>query len=233
MGFAKSEYEYYAKKTPFRKILEDLCDLEIDSYRVYSNFGGNYTYQYNISYNQKKFIENIVEIKNRLLKTSFCKNIAEVKERVENIPDSLFGFATALDISHLMNFLILDGSLKEIKSSRRFSWDVKDRYSEDLDFNVFCAKKMVRPMICFVEINGWERERWNFFFEYPNDEDLDIWIELKKRINAMPKVNQVLGESYFDIQFVPKEYNTISFNSGGGYFYRNNLIEGKLERVGY
>ncbi len=220
-------WEYFKNKTPYRKILEDFCDLNICSWRTGS---GYYAVQhYNISYNQEKFVQNLPLIKEKLMKTKFAKTIESEMAYVKNLPETLNDFENAYAISRVVSHIICDGCIRKGSSSIHYKWDIKSRYSDDIEFNQTCATKMNRPVIKFSETNGWEREHWNFYFKFPTNEEIIVLDKLAKKLAEMPPVNQRVGTTSFQLNFVPVEYNSVNWNSNRtSYMRHNNFIQGKL-----
>ena len=220
-------WEYFKNKTPYKKTLEELCDLDIDSWREGS---GNYAVQhYSISYNQEKFVQNLPLIKKKLMKTKFAKMIESEMQYVKNLPETIDDFKNAYEINRMASDLIRDGCIRKGSSSIHYEWDVEPRYSDNIKFNQACAAKMKHPVIKFFEINGWERERWNFYFDFPSDEEFAVLSKLGKRLAEMPPVNQRIGMTSFEISLVPVEYDSVNWNSNRtSYMRHNNFISGKL-----
>lgn len=223
------DYEYFNQRTPFRSAMHKFCNLEIDTYRTGSYSFGSVTQNHDISYDAALFIQNIVEIKQALLKTKFCKYVEGMKEKIEKIPETLDEYENAYSINKVVSDIIMDGCISHKASSHRYNWDVKNRFSEDMDFNISCAKKMEKPVIRLLEVNGWERESWNFYFDFPFDENqMSVLQKLADRVSKMEKVHQCNGDSYFEIMFVPKEFDSINWGICHGYMNKNNYIEGTL-----
>lgn len=223
------DYEYFNQRTPFRSVMHKFCNLEIDTYRTGSYSFGSVTQNYDISYDAAMFMENIVEIKQALLKTKFCKYVEGMKEKIEKIPETLDDYENAYAINRVVSDIILDGCISHKASSHRYNWNVKNRFSDNMDFNISCAKKMIKPVIRLLEVNGWEREAWNFYFDFPfNDNQMSVLQKLADRVNKMEKVQQCNGKSYFEIMFVPKEFESINWGICHGYMNKNNYIEGTL-----
>lgn len=225
------DYEYFLNRAPYRKILENLCDLRIDSYR--SSSGCHATQHYDISYDQLKFVQNLPEIKRRLLNTKFAKCVEDEAEYIKKIPDSLDEFKNAYAISRVASDLIADGCIRRGASSIRYTWEIQNRFSTDVGFNAACAAKMVaksaKPIAKFIEVNGWERERWNFYFNFPNAEELELLDRLSKRLFSMPPVNQHIGKTYFELCLVPEEYDSVNWDCNRTHYMRyNNFVAGKL-----
>lgn len=219
------DYEYFQNKTPFRNIMTKFCDLEIDSYRTGSYSYGYITQHYNISYDMALFMKNIKEIKDSLLKTKMCKCLEDVRKKIENIPERVEEYENAYAIGRVASDLIVEGCIRHTASSCRYNWDIKNRYADDMSFNISCAKKMKKPVIRLFEVNGWEREAWNFYFDFPFDENQMIVLQkLADRVSKMEKVQQCNGKSYFEIMFVPKEYDSINWNVCHGYMNKNNYV---------
>lgn len=218
-------WEYFKDKTPFKNILAKYADLDIDYY--WHGYNYSRTYHYTISYDAKKFIDNISAIKKALLKTKMCQHLDSVRAKVEAIPEALDEYANAYAINRVVSDLVLEGCLKQSQHSRVYNWKVANSFEANTEFNQSCAKKMNRPMLKLNEVNGWEREAWNFYFDYM---DNDLVIRLSERLNNMPKVDQKIGKSYFTLNLVPIEFDSVNFNGTcHGYMPRNNLVEGTLD----
>jgi hypothetical protein len=145
-------YEYFATRAPYRNILKELCDLDIYTWRDGS---GYYAVQhYSISYDQEKFVKNLSAIKEKMLKTKFAKTIEEEAEYIKGLPNSLDDFKNAYEINKIASHLICTGCIRRGASSIHYEWDVKPRYSDNIQFNQACATKMNRPMVKFTEYNG-------------------------------------------------------------------------------
>lgn len=224
-----TSFEYYANKKPYRKILEEEIDLCIYSYMQGSPFFGNHYVVYEISYDMQKFISNMPHIRERLLRTKMAKNVETQTQKIMRIPDTIEEFKNAYAINRVISDLVIDGCIVNSDSSKCFHWDVSNKMSLDADFNKYCAEKMKRPLAKIVEINGWERESWRFYFDYPNDEEYEVLERLSERFNKLGKVNQVIGESSLELYFVPEEYDGINFEYRGGYMAKNNFMDGKLD----
>ena len=224
-----TSFEYYANKKPYRKILEEEIDLCIYSYMQGSHFFGNNYVVYEISYDMQKFISNMPHIRERLLRTKMAKNVETQTQKIMRIPDTIEEFKNAYAINRVISDLVIDGCIVNSDSSKCFHWDVSNKMSLDADFNKYCAEKMKRPLAKIVEINGWERESWRFYFDYPNDEEYEVLERLSERFNKLGKVNQVIGESSLELYFVPEEYDGINFEYRGGYMAKNNFMDGKLD----
>lgn len=223
------DYEYFNNRTPFREILRRFCNLEIDTYRTGSYNYGFVTQHYDISYDAVMFIQNIVEIKQALLKTKFCKYVEEMREKIEKIPETLDEYENAYAINRVISDIIMDGCIRHNASSHRYNWNIKNRFSDNMEFNISCAKKMKNPVIRLFEVNGWEREAWNFYFDFPFDEkEMFVLQKLADRVRKMEKVHQCNGDSYFEIMFVPKEHESINWGVYHGYMHKNNYVDGTL-----
>lgn len=223
------DYEYFNNRTPFRPILSKLCDFTIDTYRTGSYTYGSVTQHYDISYDAAMFMQNIVEIKRALLKTKFCKYVEGMKEKIEKIPENLDEYENAYAINRVVSDIVMDGCIRHNASSHRYNWNVKNRFSDNMDFNISCAKKMEKPIMRLFEVNGWEREAWNFYFDFPFDEkQMSVLQKLADRVSKMEKVQQCNGKSYFEIMFVPKEFDSINWGICHGYMNKNNYVEGTL-----
>ena len=222
-------YEYFNNRTPFRPILARFCDFAVDTYRSGSYNCGNVVQYYDISYDAALFMQNIADIKKALLKTKFCKYVEGMKEKIEKIPENIDDYENAYELNRVISDLIMDGCISHRASSMRFNWNIKNRFSDNMDFNISCAKKMINPVIRLLEINGWEREAWNFYFYFPFDENqMSVLQRLADRVSKMEKVQQCNGKSYFEIMFVPKEYDSINWGICHGYMPKHNYVEGSI-----
>ena len=221
------DYEYFTTRAPYRNIFKELCDLDTYSWREGSRY---HTVQhYSISYDQEKFVKNLPTIKKRMLKTKFAKTIKEEAAYINGLPNSLDDFHNAYEINGVASHLITEGCIRRGASSIRYEWDVQPRYSDNIEFSQACAKKMQRPMVKFTEYNGWEREVWNFYFDFPKEEDIDALIKLKERLSAMPAVNQRVGITHFELKLVPEEYDNVNWDSKRThYMAHNNLMSGNI-----
>lgn len=220
-------YEYFTTRAPYRSILKELCDLDIYTWRDGS--GCHAVQHYIISYDQEKFVTNLPAIKAKLLKTKFAKTIETEAEYIKGLPNSLDDFKNAYEINRVASDLICDGCIRRGASSIRYEWDVKPRYSDNIKFNQACAKKMKRPMAKFTEYNGWEREVWNFYFDFPSEEHLGVLNKLKERLAAMPEIDQRVGKTRFELKLVPEEYDKVNWDSKRThYMAHNNLMTGSI-----
>lgn len=222
------DWEYFAGRAPYRKIFQELCDLDTYSWREGS---GYYAVQrYSISYDQEKFVKNLPVIKERMLKTKFAKTIESEAEHIRNLPETLDDFKNAYEISKVASDLICNGCIRKSTSSIRYEWDINPRYSDNIEFNRACAAKMKQPVVKFFEANGWERECWNFYFDFPTDAEFAALDKLAKRLAEMPPVNQRVGMTSFELKFVPVEYDSVNWGSNRTSYIRyNNFISGKLD----
>ena len=221
------DYEYFTTRAPYRNIFRELCDLDTYSWR--EGYGSYAIQHYSISYDQEKFVKNLPTIKERLLKTKFAKTIKDEAEYIKELPNSLDDFNNAYEINKIASDLICEGCIRKGASSIRYEWDVKPRYSDNIKFNQECAKKMVRPMVKFTEYNGWEREIWNFYFDFPKEESFSVLSKLKERLASMPEVNQRVGKTHFELKLVPEEYDKVNWDSKRTFYMaHNNLMTGVI-----
>lgn len=221
------DYEYFTARAPYRNIIKELCDLDIYAWR--DGYGFYAVQHYSISYDQEKFVKNLPVIKEKLLKTKFAKTIKEEAEYIKGLPDSLDDFKNAYEINKIASHLITEGCIRRGNSSIHYEWDVKPRYSDNIQFNQACAKKMDRPMAKFTEYNGWEREVWNFYFDFPSEEHLGVLNKLKERLSTMPEVDQRVGKTHFELKLVPEEYDKVNWDSKRThYMAHNNLMTGNI-----
>ena len=221
------DYEYFVTRVPYRNIFKELCDLDTYSWRAGH---GSYAVQhYSISYDQEKFVKNLPLIKEKMLKTKFAKTIKEEAEYIKALPNSLDDFHNAYEINGVATHLICNGCIRKGASSIRYEWDVKPRYSDNVEFNIACAKKMDRPMVTFTEYNGWEREVWNFYFDFPRVEDLNVLSKFRERLSIMPEIDQRVGKTHYELKLVPVEYTAVNWNSKRtSYMPHNNLMTGNI-----
>ena len=223
-------YDYFRKRTPFKNTLIKYCDLDIYCYRTGSPLWGSFYYTYDISYDQQKVVDNLIEIKKSLLKTKCAKMLDGARELVNNIPDTIDGFKNAYEINRLMSSLICEYCIRDTEHTKSFKWDVKNSFAKNIDYAKKCAGKMKRPIMCIYEVNGWERESWGFYFDYPKtDNEIKTLENLSEKFQQIGKVNQVIGDSFFEVLFTPKEYESVNFDCRGGYMPKNNFLDGKLD----
>ena len=228
------DYEYFNNRTPFRSILAKYCDFSVDTYRSGSYNCGNVVQHYEISYDAALFMQNIVEIKKALLKTKFCKCVEGMREKIEKIPENIEDYENAYALNKIVSDIVTNGCISHRASSARYYWDVKNKFSDNMEYNISCAKKMQKPVIRLLEVNGWEREAWNFYFDFPFDEkEIETLQKLADRLSKMPKVQQCNGLSSFEVMFVPKEYDSINWGICHGYMPKHNYVEGcvNIEKV--
>ena len=78
-------WEWFESHTPFKNILEKMCDLKIEhEAQKIPTIAGCWTtnHHYIITYNKKLFEDNFETIKQALLKTNICKYNKDVYEFV-------------------------------------------------------------------------------------------------------------------------------------------------------
>lgn len=108
------DWHWFESHTPFKKILEETCELEIEKevipYHVFGNIWskGN---RYNIKLNYPMLQNNFEEIKRRVLDTRVCKHNNEIFEYISKMEYD------KKDIC----YLVLHGCIANASGS--FSWD--------------------------------------------------------------------------------------------------------------
>ena len=113
------EYDWTWLRThaPFKKILEDTCELEVEKenipYRVIGDIWSTRV-QYNIELNYAMLQDNFSEIKRRLLNTRICKHNKKVCDWISQLECS----------KGQIGEVITRGCL--IYDSASFKWDWKD-----------------------------------------------------------------------------------------------------------
>lgn len=114
------DWAWFESHTPFKKILEETCGLEIEKeavpYRVFGNIWSTRN-QYNIKLNYPALQDSFEQIKKRLLNTRVCKHNKEIFDYVNKMTSS------KKDVS----YLILDGCMSY--GSGSFKWDWCDTQS--------------------------------------------------------------------------------------------------------
>lgn len=111
------DWNWFKSHTPFKKILEETCELEIEKeYIPYHVFGNIWSkgIRYNIKLNYPMLQSNFKEIKRRLLNTRVCKHNKDVFDFVNKKE------CTKRDICAL----VMDGCLSYDSAS--FTWDWKE-----------------------------------------------------------------------------------------------------------
>lgn len=108
------DWEWFNSHTPFKKILEETCELEIEKevipYRVFGNIWSKRIH-YNIKLDYLMLKNNFKEIKRRILNTRVCKYNKEIFDYVNKMDGS------KKDASNL----VTRGCMSY--SSASFSWD--------------------------------------------------------------------------------------------------------------
>lgn len=107
------DFDWFENHTPFKKILENYCDLEIKKNiveRYIHSFIKVKENHYSIKVNYEKFILNFDEIKKRLLNTNICKNCTDVNDMVSDLKCD----------KHDLCWLIIDGCIANC--SGYFDW---------------------------------------------------------------------------------------------------------------
>lgn len=108
------DWHWFESHTPFKKILEEACELEIEKevipYRVFGNIWSKRIH-YNIKLNYPMLQDNFEEIRRRILNTRACKYNKEIFDYVNKIG------STKKDVC----FLVTNGCMSY--SSASFSWD--------------------------------------------------------------------------------------------------------------
>lgn len=112
------DWEWFRSHAPFRKIFEELCELEIEKevipYRVIGNIWSK-GLKYNIKLNYPMLQDNFAEIKKRILNTRICKHNKKI-----------FDWISELECSKgKISEVITRGCL--IYESASFSWDWCDK----------------------------------------------------------------------------------------------------------
>lgn len=223
------DYDYFKKRTPFKRVLNKFCDLFISMYREGSYSYSNVCHCYTISYDMGKFIDNLDEIKKSLLKTKYAKNLSDVREKLLIMPSHISEFKNVYEINRFVSDLIIMGCIPDSEYSQRFIWDVKNSLSNDAKYNIECAQRMEQPIIRFMEINAYERECWNFYFNFPSDIEYSLLKKLQKRLLKIEKEKSEYGNSYIELKFIPENYKDINWDSKAtSYMRRNNYISGNL-----
>lgn len=109
------DWEWFKSHTPFKKILEETCELEIEKenipHRVFGNIWSTY-HRYNIKFNYPMFQDNFEQIKQRILNTRVCKHNKDVFDYVNKMDGS------KKDASNL----ILNGCMSNVSGSFKWDW---------------------------------------------------------------------------------------------------------------
>ena len=108
------DWEWFDSHTPFKKILEETCELDIEKeiipYRVFGNIWSKRVH-YNIKLNYPMLKDNFEEVKRRILNTRVCKYNKEIFDYVNKMESSKKDACN----------LVTDGCMSY--SSASFSWD--------------------------------------------------------------------------------------------------------------
>lgn len=118
------DWAWFESHTPFKKILEETCELEIEvesvPYRVFGDIWSTYK-QYYIKVNYPMFQNNWEEIKTRVLNTRVCKHNQEIFDYINKMNSSKKDAC----------YLILDGCISNVGGS--FKWDWCDQQQKEND----------------------------------------------------------------------------------------------------
>lgn len=112
------DWDWFESHTPFKKILEETCELEIEKYVLKKPVAaGIFTYwnHYVIKFNFPAFEEKFEEVKERLLKTNICRKNQEIFEWINELECS----------KRAMSMVITDGCIANVSGS--FEWDWCDK----------------------------------------------------------------------------------------------------------
>lgn len=111
------DWDWFRNHAPFKKILEEACELEIEKetipYRVIGNIRSKRD-RYNIKLNYPMLQDNFEEIKRRILNTRICKHNKKI-----------FDWIAGLECSkEQISQLITRGCM--VYESASFKWDFGD-----------------------------------------------------------------------------------------------------------
>lgn len=108
------DWDWFESHAPFKKILAETCELEIEKYvRKKPVIAGIFTYwnHYVIKFNFPMFEEKFEEVKERLLKTNICRKNKEIFDWINELECS----------KRAMCMVITDGCIANVSGS--FEWD--------------------------------------------------------------------------------------------------------------
>jgi len=226
------EWEYYETRKPFFKILNEICDFNytVEQERKYGFLGTvNIILKYYISYDEQKLINNFNIIIDKIKKTKAYKKCKNIKEKIDKIKLSPYEYETYFDLKNIINFL-LDFSIKHSECSMSFGWDIKNPLSKNEEMLNYFKNKMIKPIMFFNEQNGWERELWQFGFDYPQtEEEIQILKKISNRFDILGEIDQKIGKTSYHVNFIPKEYDEIKWGMGrASYMSSPQFIVGKI-----
>lgn len=112
------DWDWFESHTPFKKILEETCELEIYKEVIPYNVIGyiwSTRNHYNIKLNYPMLQDNFEEIKRQILNTRVCKHNKEIFDWIDKLECS------KKEICHV----IVDGCIANTSGS--FTWDWYDK----------------------------------------------------------------------------------------------------------
>ena len=215
----------------FRALLEKYCDWSYQ-WDVETHQGMLFpvrTTVYYIKYDEGKLRDNwgtiLSEIKKKLC---YRKADEHLKSRIDAIPESVEAYTGRASVYYDDRNFLFSGALYKMGS---FRWEVKNQFEGTVKDFTEQVKEMKHPLVRFREYNGWERESWNFYMDYPTSEEEILALDaLNKRFRSMKPVDQKLGMTGFQVILAPTEYENVRWDSKAtSYIKANTYLEGKLD----
>jgi hypothetical protein len=109
------DWDWFESHTPFKKILEETCGLEIEleniPYQVFGNIWSTRKH-YNIKCSYQMWQDNFENIKKQILNTRVCKHNKEIFDSVNEMDCS----------KKSISDLILDGCISNVSGSFKWDW---------------------------------------------------------------------------------------------------------------
>lgn len=220
-------YDDLEEKSPFRELMRELCAWGC-TYERKMCAGWLFPIQvnaYHITYDEQQMRDNWSEIVRRVKKKQcYLHADPELKEMIDNLCESIDSYEGDIPAFYRARNLLMAGSHSKEGS---YDYDVKNQRVSLVEDYSKLIKTKSRPLAYFAEHNGWEREVWRFYFDYPTSpEDINILNSLKVRLAAMKPVDQVLGKTAFRVVLDPIEYEEVDFDGSEASYLRSRSFIG-------
>jgi len=225
-------YDDLEAKGPFRELMRELCAWGC-TYERKTCAGWLFPVQvnvYHITYDEQQMRDNWSEIVKRVKKKQcYLRADPELKGMIDKLRESIDAYDGDIPAFYQdRNFLIEGCHSKE----GSYDYDIKNQHVSLVSDYSKLIKTKLRPLAYFAEHNGWEREVWRFYFDYPTDpEDINVLNSLKSRLAAMKPIDQVIGKTTFRVVLDPIEYEEVDFyGSKASYLRSRSFIGSHLNR---
>lgn len=216
------------KKNKVYNILQEIIGFNM----TYLGYENRYAI-YEIAYDAKKLIENWNEIVSAIMNTKCTGHKNIVKFFKSDISDYNTWQHWCMD----RNILTLDFGVSDTKSSHEYRYKIANSYCL-FDLKTEFMKKLLapknieaydKPVLFFVERNGWERETWKFGIDLKkNISNIELISKLYNRLSKFKSIDQKVGKTSFFIDSKINEYTDIKWMSKVGYMSSPMYLDGKL-----